>query len=612
MKFGIFTLLRGIRKREIPDPMTCQKICFCGLIGAYLKTIIFLSICCKMKLLASCFLIAMSFAIYFALNAQGEPARLLMKFNKTEKTFELKQAVLEELSQLQRPVRVIAVVGNARIGKSTTMNLVSHIWTKVNQNKVEEIFKTGDTLESVTHDIWCHIIQDERGGNVLLLDVEGTDLGDDAITIQLSMFTALISSGLNVFVHEVFQNNNLHFLFHMSRLSDLVFPNTTMQNFPKLQVIIRGALSDPEGRTTEDYTRDSIVEPSFQESMREERKTIAKHFPRNQITVSQIPLVSRGLFKDFGKLRESDYWTEMEQLVGKFKEFPVKKTLRGSPIDGKGLVELAVRLAETMNANSWLDFANVYDAVERNICKRSRVKLIEPLFALMKAEEIEEKSGDALEAFQMECELEDEIGAAREDLRRIAEERRKAKDLEIKAEKAEIERLAAEKRHEEQEKKHHHELSIKDDQFARVKREKEAAELNEKNLKQLHEEQLKTIALLQQELSRKSSSLFDIIVPAVIVAGAVMSDMDLKLNITTLPHSPYNVIGLEGACWEWNQIAEKTFGLTGKGCGVIAQEVKKLYPLAVIRGKDGYLLVRYDVLNEIINNRHSKKCAQEY
>ena len=373
----------------------------------------------------------------------------------------MNQTALVELSHLQRPVRVIAVVGDARIGKSTTMNLISHLWTKVNRNKVEEIFETGDTLDPVTHDVWCHIIHDERGGNVVLLDVEGTNLGDDALTIQLSMFTALISSGLNVFVREVFQNNNLHFLFHMSRLSDLVFRNISMQYFPKLQVVIRGALSDPRGRTIEDYTRDAIVEPSFQESMQEERKTIAKHFPRNQITVSQIPFVSRELFKDFEKLRESDYWTKMEQLAGKFKEFPVKKTLRGSPIDGRGLVELAVRLVETMNANSWLDFANVYEAVERNICKRSHAKLIEPLFALMKAHEIEEKSGDALEAFKMECELEDEISAAREDLQRIAEDRRKAEELELKAKEAENERIAAVKRHKEQEKKFTRELSIK-------------------------------------------------------------------------------------------------------------------------------------------------------
>ena len=189
--------------------MTCQQLCFRGLIGAYLKAI-FLIMHCKMKQLASRFLIAMSIAIYFASNAQGEPARLLLKFNKTRKTFELNQTALVELSHLQRPVRVIAVVGDARIGKSTTMNLISHLWTKVNRNKLEEIFETGDTLDPVTHDVWCHIIHDERGGNVVLLDVEGTNLSDDALTTQLSMFTALISSGLNVLDRKSTRLNSSH------------------------------------------------------------------------------------------------------------------------------------------------------------------------------------------------------------------------------------------------------------------------------------------------------------------------------------------------------------------------------------------------------------------
>ena len=452
-----------------------------------------------------------------------------MKYNHTRKTFELNRDALEELSQLQRPIRVIAAVGNARIGKSTTLNVISHIWTGMKQNYVEEIFKTGDTLESVTRDVWCHVIQDQTG-SVVLLDVEGTNLGDDTLTTHLSMFTALVSSCLNVFVSEVFQNNNLHFLFHMSRLSDLVFPNITLENFPNLQVIIRGALRDPEGRTIEDHTRDSIVEPSFQESMQEERKTIAKHFPRSQIAVSQIPQVSRELFKDFEKLRKSSYRTEIKELVGKLKEFPIKKTLRGSPIDGQGLVELAVRLAETMNSgmDSWLDFANVYDAVERNICKRSHVKLIEPLFAAKKAAEIEAKVEERLGEFKMECELESEIAAAREDLRRIIKEKRKAEELELKAKKAERDRIAAEKKSEEQEKKFQHDLSIKDAEFAKVKREKEEAEMMEKNFKKLHEEQMRTIALLREELSRKSSGLFDIIVPVAIGVAAILSDRDSK------------------------------------------------------------------------------------
>ena len=557
----------------------------------------------------------MNFPVFFTLlilcawYSEGKPAQPLLRFNSETEMFELNKDLLLEIAELQRPIRVIAVVGDARIGKSTTLNLINHIWSGATQNYIEEVFKTGDTVQPVTRDVWAQVIQprDEQGGNVVLLDVEGTNLGDDALTIHLSMFTALVSSGLNVFVREMVQNSNLHFLFHMSRLSDLVFPNISLENFPKLQVVIRGGLKDSvEGKTIEDYTRDCIVEPSFQNNMKEERQVIAEHFPRNQISVIQIPFLEgreRDLLNNFEKLSKLQYWGVMKRLVEKFKQFPVKKTLRGSYINGQALVELAVRLTETMNKNSWPDFGSVYDTIEKNICSRSYIKFVEPLFGELTAGIIEAKLEDTLRAIKMECVLESEIAAARENLRRIVEEKRKVEELEQKAKEAESERLAAEKRSEEQEKKFQHELSIKEDQIAKVKREKEAAESKEKNFKQLHDEQLKTIALLQRELRKKSRRWLNIIVPvAAGVAGlGFLSDRELKRNITTLPRSPYSAIGLEGACWEWNEIAEKTFGLTGEECGVIAQEVKKLYPLAVTRGKDGYLLVRYDVLHEIMN-----------
>lgn len=547
----------------------------------------------------------------FAWYSEGKPAQPLLTFNSETEIFELNKDLLLEIAELQQPIRVIAVIGDARIGKSTTLNLINHIWSGANQTYIEEVFKTGDTLLPVTRDVWAQVIQprDEQGGNVVLLDVEGTNLGDDALTTHLSMFTALISSGLNLFVREMVQNNNLHFLFHMSRLSDLVFPNISLENFPKLQVVIRqGSLKDPgEGKTIEDYTRDSIVGASFQKNMKEERRIIAKHFPRNQISVIKIPYLQereRDLLSYFEKLSKLQYWGVMERLVEKFKQFPVKKTLGGSYIDGQALVELTVRLIETMNKNSWPDFGSVYDTIEKNICSRSYIKFVEPLFAELTADTIEAKLEDTLRAFEMECVLENEIAAARSDLQHIVEEKRKVEELERKAKEAESERLAAEKRREEQEKKFQHELAIKEDQIAKVKREKEEAQLKEKNFKQLLEEQLKTIAMLQEQLRRKKSGWLGAIVPVIagFAGAALLSDRDLKRNITTISHSPYSVIKLEGACWEWNEIAEKTFGLTGEECGVIAQEVKKLYSFAVTRGKDGYLMVRYDLLHEIMDS----------
>ena len=551
-----------------------------------------------------------SLLILCAWYSEGKPAQPLLIFNNETEMFELNKDLLLEIAELQRPIRVIAVIGDARIGKSTTLNLINHIWSGTNKTYIEEVFKTGNTRTPVTRDVWAQVIQprDEQGGNVVLLDVEGTNLGDDAVTTHLSMFTALISSGLNLFVSEQVQNNNLHFLFHMSRLSDLVFPSIGLENFPKLQVIVRqGQLEDTgDGKTIEDYIRDSIVGPSFQKNKKEERQSIAKHFPRNQISAIEIPCLEkkeREFLSNFDKLSKMQYWGVMKRLVGTFKQFPEKKTLGGNYIDGQALVELTVRLTETMNKNSWPDFGSVYDTIEKNICSRSYIKFVEPLFAELTADIIEAKLEDTLRAFKMECVLESEIAAARKDLRRIVAEKRKIVELERKAKEAENERLAAEKRREEQEEKFQHELSIKEDQIAEVKKEKEEAELKEKKLKQLHEEQLKTIALLQQKMKKKGGWL-DIVIPVAAGAAgaALLSDRDLKRNITILPHSPYGVIGIEASCWEWNEIANKTFGLTGEECGVIAQEVKKLYPRAVTRGKDGYLLVRYDVLHEILNS----------
>ena len=166
------------------------------------------------------------------------------------------------------------------------------------------------------------------------------------------------------------------------------------------------------------------------------------------------------MLSDFEKLSKLQYWGVMERLVEKFKQFPVKKTLGGSYIDGHALVELAVRLTETMNKNSWPDFGSVYDTIEKNVCSRSYIKFVEPLFAELTADIIEAKLEDTLRAFKMECVLENEIAAARTDLQRIIEENRKVEELERKAKEAESERLAAEKRPEEQEKKSQRDLAM--------------------------------------------------------------------------------------------------------------------------------------------------------
>ena len=115
--------------------------------------------------------------------SEGKPGKPWLTFSNETEMFELNKDLLLEIAELQGPTRVIAVIGVSRIGKSTTLNLINHIWCGANQTYIEEVFKTGDSFLPVTRDVWAQVIQprDEQGGNVVLLDVEGTNLGDGSV-----------------------------------------------------------------------------------------------------------------------------------------------------------------------------------------------------------------------------------------------------------------------------------------------------------------------------------------------------------------------------------------------------------------------------------------------
>ena len=199
--------------------------------------------------------------------AVATKANVLLEKDDGKSTFKLNASVLQEISELQRPIRVIAAVGNARVGKSTMLNVVSHMWGNMGEvESVEEIFKTGDSVEAVTRNVWAHIIQPRNGeGNILFIDVEGINLGDDRVTDQLSMFTAMLSSGLNVFALDVMGNSDIDFLYRISRLSDLVFQNNSgLQNFPRLHIVVRSNLKHPDDNGS--HILNKIFKPNNQES----------------------------------------------------------------------------------------------------------------------------------------------------------------------------------------------------------------------------------------------------------------------------------------------------------------------------------------------------------
>ena len=362
--------------------------------------------------------------------ACGKPAQPLLQFNAARKTYELKRSLVAEIAKLPLPIRVLAMHGDARVGKSTLLNTIIHVWSRANHTFVEEIFQTGDSVALVTRGVWAYIKQTKEG-SIILLDVETAELGDDILVAHLQMFTEMISSGLNILVREHVQNSNLQSLFHLARRNELVFPHSSRDNFPRLRFIVRGGFKDPAGRSVEDNTRDFIAGHHSQKGMAEERKAIAKYFPWSEIAVSQIPhLNDRGFFKDFEKLSRSDYMRAAETLAKELKELPIKKTLEGSPMDGVALAELIERLAETIGSDGWLDFASTYDTIESNICERSEAKFVAPVFKL-KSEQIESEKKNRLDAFAKECRLDDGLTSAREKLQQIYQAKKTLEDLEI-------------------------------------------------------------------------------------------------------------------------------------------------------------------------------------
>ena len=482
--------------------------------------------------------------ISFDSTAQGHRSRakVLLELGDNDTSYQLNPEVLEDIKKLQAPIQVISAVGKARVGKSTMLNLITHILDEKNHDLVEETFATGDSVDAVTRNVWVHIVPkhggDDERGSILVMDVEGTDLGDDGVTGHLSMFTAMMSSLLNVFARDYVGNHDKLFLYRITRLSDLVFQNQSdPQNFPKLHIIVRTDLQprDENG----DYIRDEIY--NFEDGK------IKKYFQQRQIEVSHIKSVpNASLLGDIGLLSNTSHWKSLNTVADIFRNSPEKKSLQGNLVNGEALKDLAEKLVEQMNKNEWEGFGDIYLSWEKNICRKSYENLVKPLLKLT-SDEIFESMLKTMEKFRGKCTLDSEIRAAQADLNEA-----------IKAAKT------------------------REEEKARNERQKEQEERNG----WFTYENLKVVG----------------IVVASHILTYLFSDEQLKTNVTTIAYSLYNEIGLNGVCWKWNEDAEKKFGLTGEECGVIAQEVESLYPWAVVRSKDarGYLKVGYHILQEMI------------
>ena len=528
------------------------------------------------------------------------PAIPLLSYDYQSEKFVLGDDALFELQSIQGPLRIISVIGDARVGKSTNLNLIRHFLDGKKSGMLQNVFKTSESMEPCTSGAWMSVLRDANGaGNTILIDTEGTKVGDNEVTDLLSIFAVLMSSGVALFAREGISNHNIQFLYRVSRLSEQIWEHDNVDSansYPGLMVVIRDALSPSPGKTLRMEIQDMILNSDSKYG-----QTITRLFTRDRVTVRDIPFV-----KDSKRLTDldDDYANIVSSLAKDFNMFPWKKTVRGGVMDGKMISDLAKKLQEAINRNSWRGFSNTYIALETNLCDRRFKEIVEPLLET-DVDEIRRSIDGAMDQFAENCAVTEEIQFTRERVASVIalkdEIKKKQKRLEQERQRRQFEEDRERERVEQRRKEIiQRENRLQQERWAREEAEKQRRILEEQ-VRRAQEQQRKYEAEAAARRSRERERR-DIV--RTVLGGAVLfgifSDSRLKENITAVSCSKFEEIGLQGYSWVWSRKATEELGMRGKDSGVIAQEVERLYPWVVVTGDDGYKRVYYEVLEELI------------
>ena len=471
------------------------------------------------------------------------------------------------------------------------------------------MFNTGDSVEPCTTGVSISVLRDATGaGSAILIDTEGTNLGNNENTDLLSIFTVLLSSGVALFAREAVQNHNVQFLYRVSRLSEQIWTQDAAhaKSFPELMVILRDSLSPSPGKTLEGQTQDFILDGEY-------GKIIKRHFSRDRIKVIDIPYVGDSKrLNDLEQFPRDDYANVASSLAEDFERFPAKKTVGGAHMDGKMIADLARKLHAAINQNSWSGFSDAYTALETNLCDRSFQEIVEPLLE-KNLDEIKYSENGIMERFKEKCALEPERAKTRNKISQaivekeeiIKKQKRLDEERERIAEEERRERVREEQRRQEERAK---ERRLEEERRARERAE-EQRRIQEEKVRKAQEEnrRLEAQAAARRTRERERRDVINTVLGGAVLFG-IFSDSRLKENITAMPHSEFKEIGLQSYSWVWSKkaVAELSIPSRGTQHGVIAQDVEKLYPWAVVTSDEGYKKVNYAALKQLVEEKRAK------
>jgi hypothetical protein len=106
------------------------------------------------------------------------------------------------IEDVTSPVKIISVIGKARTGKSTLMNLLISKWSYVNTT----IFKMSDSGDHCTNGVDYYYVKEY---NIILLDFQGIYLGDSSQDSKLLLLAYLLSDVIIFNENKMLSNNTL-------------------------------------------------------------------------------------------------------------------------------------------------------------------------------------------------------------------------------------------------------------------------------------------------------------------------------------------------------------------------------------------------------------------
>lgn len=396
--------------------------------------------------------------------------------------YHLNESTLHALETLQPPVRVLAAVGDARIGKSSFLNMIHLHWDQTFLYSGATPFEVGSTTLACTHGVWVHVRQLPGGGNLVLVDVEGDNLGNDAVTEQLSALTAVLSSYILLFVRQMVNNAALEFLYHTTELGKM-FPES--DGFPQLGVAIRDALDlNPAFPDRQSEVVHSITSPTHGDGNDDMRREIGAVFPPSRITAFEVQYQDRHQLQELQVVSNGPYYESVQQIISDLKiSVPEKLTPSRMKMCGGDLVEMIRRLFAALENGDIAVLETAFERLEKQMCDRHYFEWISPLLNIAEDEfmsKAEYHFGEFTQLCKVESYMErvrQELDTKRDGILREREERRKAEEAQKKAEeeKRKAEEALKEQRRQEALKREA-ELALIREEEARKRVEEQAAE----------------------------------------------------------------------------------------------------------------------------------------